>query len=474
MGGVVDKFGVKSTYATGPINYGFNLNPNNGMRWDWANLGAGCEGQYASNELTIYVSCASPPDDETSFKQGGGRHTDGSRPRCFDVGIDNNSGATRYRTEDDHPNGYSSGVSGGKAQKITSAWTGYKCVKFNKGSYILLEVFDDVGTNTSTPANNWRKVSSWKVTDPLWLCPPSDHQATIRADEIDESLQKYQVKWLSLKGIKPTDVEGGTGGGTTPPPTGGGGTTPPPTYPDPTVPPDTTPGGSGGGYGDGGTGGGTSSGDGSGGTGSGVVTPLPQEKQILFEQKRIMFRWNINHISGDACGVGKDPEQLPLRNIYSVSGDNIYVEGKNYSRCGIYVAKNNPLDPLEKSMFMDHFLRYWKVTLKKYGETTLPGLVRFRIRDKLLNIVQEIGSINASALLGDDQDFAFNIPTNQRRTELGDHFSIEYDGNKMDAYLKVLVTYGDAIDAANTVLFVFDNSKYIYDPTADLAGTAGI
>ena len=137
-----------------------------------------------------------------------------------------------------------------------------------------------------------------------------------------------------------------------------------------------------------------------------------------------MFRWNINHISGDACGVGKNPETLPLRNIYSVTGDNIYVEGKNYSRCGIYVAKNSPTDPLEKSMFMEHFLRYWKVTLKKYGTTTLPGLIYFRIRDKYLNIVQEIGSVFASSLLGNDQDYDFQIPTNMRRTELGDHFSI--------------------------------------------------
>jgi hypothetical protein len=467
MGGVADKYGVKSTYATGQISYNFNLNPNDGMRWDFGSLGGGLDSPFASNELICYVSCDNPPDDETSFKQGGGRHSDGSHPKCYDVGIDNNSGATRYRTEDAHPC-YSSGKSGGKAGAISSAWIGYKCVKFNKGSYVLLEVYDDIGNNTSAPANNWRKVSSWQVSSPNWQNPPSDHVATIRADKIDEDLKDYKIKWISLRGILKTDTETstpGTGGG------GGGGTTTPPPPPV-NVPPDSTPGGTGGGYGSGG--GGTGSGDGSGGTGSGVATPLPQEKQILFEQKRIMFRWNINHISGDACGVGKNPETLPLRNIYSVGGDNIYVEGKNYSRCGIYVAKNNPTNVLEKSMFMEHYLRYWKVTMKKYGTSTLPGLIYFRIRDKLLNIVQEIGSVAASSLLGNDQDYSFNIPTNLRRTELGDHFSIEYDGNKQDAYLKVLVTYGDKIDAANTVLFVFDNSKYIYDPTSDLAGVAAI
>ena len=211
--GTKDKYGVLSTYATGPISYSFNLNPNDGMRWDFTNLGGGLNSSYASNELIVYVSCDSPPNDETSFKQGGGRHSDGSNPRCYDIGIDNNSGATRYRTEDSHPD-YEDGANGGKAHGITSAWTGYKAVKFNKGSYVLLEVYDDFGNNESTPANNWRKVSSWKVTDPLWLTPPSDHVATIRADKIDESLKDYKVKWMSLRGIVSTDTEGGTTGGT--------------------------------------------------------------------------------------------------------------------------------------------------------------------------------------------------------------------------------------------------------------------
>ena len=469
--GTADKYGVLSTYATGQISYNYNLNPNDGMRFDFGSLGGGTSSPFASNELIIYVSCDNPPDDELSFKQGGGRHSDGSHPKCYDVGIDNNNGATRYRTEDAHPE-YKAGASGGKATPISSKWTGYKCVKFNKGSYVLLEVFDDNGNNEQTPANAWRKVSSWKVTDPLWLNPPSDHVATIRADKIDEDLKSYRVKWISLSGILTSDTEGGTtGGGTTGGGTVGGGGT-------------STGGGGGVSSGHGGTGtgyggigsggGGTSSGDGSGGTGSGVVTPLPVEKPILFEQKRVMFRWNINHISGDACGIGKNPETLPLRNVYSVTGDNIYVEGKNYTRCGIYIAKNTPTNDLEKSMFIDKYLRYWEVTIKKFGDNTLNGFIYFRIRDKYLNIVQEIGTISANALTGNDQQVFFNVPYNQRQTQLGDHFSIEYNGNSQTNYFKVLVTSGDKIDGANTVLFVYDGVKYIYDPLADLAGIAGI
>ena len=41
MGGVADKYGVKSTYATGQISYNFSLNPNDGMRWDFRSLGGG-------------------------------------------------------------------------------------------------------------------------------------------------------------------------------------------------------------------------------------------------------------------------------------------------------------------------------------------------------------------------------------------------------------------------------------------------
>lgn len=476
--GIADKFGVMSTYATGPIKYDYNENfRSDGKRWDFSGLGGGLSSPYASNELICYVADDNPPDDETSFKLGGGRHSNGSRPKVYDIGIDMNNGSTRYRTEDYHPD-YKAGASGGKASAVLSRFVGYKGVKYNMGSYVLLEVYDDIGDNQSTPANQWRKVSSWKVTNPLWLAPPTDHQATIRSDKISSS---YKIKWISLRGIVTGDTEGGTSGGGTPPIGGGagggtggaigggaGG----------------TPGGSGGGYGDigsgsgsggvGSGGGGTSSGDGSGGTGSGVTTPLPQEKQILFEQKRIMFRWNINHISGDACGVGKNPETLPLRNIYEVAGDNIYVEGKNYTRCGIYIAKNNITDPSERSMFIDHYLRYWKVKIKKFGVNTLPGSIEFRIRDKGWNIVQEIGTVLGSSITGNDQDFVFDIPTNQRKTQLGDHFSIEYNENTQTNYLKVLVTYGDKIDGANTILFVFDGSKYTYDPLADLAGTAAI
>lgn len=465
--GIADKFGVMSTYATGPIKYDFSLNDrSDGTRWDFTGLGGGANSPYASNELICYVADSSPPDDETSFKQGGGRHSDGTSPKCYDIGIDMRNGSTRYRTEDQHPE-YEAGASGGKAKPHGSAFVGYKAVKYNFGSYVLLEVYHDTGNNESTPSNQWSKVSSWKVTDPNWQSPGSDHQATIRSDGIDSS---YKIKWISLRGIVTGDTEGGTTGGGS---TGGGGTvggggggtggTPVP---------GSGYGGVGGGYG--GIGGGSSSGDGSGGTGSGVVTPLPVEKPILFEQKRVMFRWNINHISGDACGIGKNPETLPLRNIYQVQGDNIYVEGKNYSRCGIYVAKNNPTNDQEKSMFIDRFLRYWEVTIKKFGPDTLNGFIYFRIRDKFLNIVQEIGTVSANSLLGNDQQYFFNVPYNQRQTQLGDHFSIEYNGNSQTNYFKVLVTSGDKMDGANTVLFVFDGSKYIYDPLADLAGIGGV
>lgn len=474
MGGVANKYGVKSTFASGPFKYDFNVNDrSDGTRWDFTGLGGGLNSAYASCELTAYVADTNPPDDETSFKTGGGRHSDGSRPKVYDIGIDMNNGSTRYRTEDFHPE-YSDSVSGGKCTPHRGTFIGYRSVKYNFPNHVLLEVYEDAGNNESTPSNSWRKVSSWKVTDPFWPAPGSDHQETVRSDGIGSS---YKIKWICLQGIVQGDTEtssgtGGTGGGSGGGTVGGGGagggyggTTP-----------GTTPGsgygGVGGGYG--GIGGGSSSGDGSGGTGSGVVTPVPVEKPILFEQKRVMFRWNINHLSGDACGVGKNPETLPLRNIYQVQGDNIYVEGKNYSRCGIYVAKNNPLDDKEKSMFIDRFLRYWEVTIKKFGTATLTGLIYFRIRDKFLNIVQEIGTVSANSLLGNDQQYSFNIPYNQRKTQLGDHFSIEYNGNKQTDYFKVLVTYGDKMDGANTVLFVFDGSKYIYDPLADLAGIGGV
>lgn len=213
MVGSADKWGVRASYATGEISYDWSENfRDDGLRFDFDGLGSN---RFVSAELIGYFAHSNPPDDEVSGKMGGGRHSDGSSPKVYDMGIDCRNGNTRYRTEETHPD-YEEGDTGGKGVGMSSKYIGYKFVKWNKTNGVLLEIWQDTGNNESTPANAWKKLASWLVTDPKWFIPGSDHQETIRIDQVGTDDLKW--KWISLREIKSNDSDTG-GGGTD----GGGG-----------------------------------------------------------------------------------------------------------------------------------------------------------------------------------------------------------------------------------------------------------
>lgn len=469
-----------------------------GTRFNWTNLGS----RYASCEMIIYLrhGCGSI-NDEISGKQGGGRHSDGSSPKCYDTGVDSENGATRLRSEDRHPeydiisNGPGDATASGVG--LAGSWVGYDFIKRNMSNYVLIQVWQDPGNNEgASPANQWRCIGSWNVSDPYWPNPPSDHQETVRVDNVD----CLDYKWPSLREILGNDtttpgtggVGGGVGGGTGG--IGGGtgtGQVPGGQIPSGQVSPNGAfdqmgnfvgPGNGtydqygnyvGYGYGSGSYGGGGSTGTGSGGTGTGIDTPSGQETQIVYERKEFFMRWNINFYSGDACGVGKSPEERPVRAIYKVDGD-VYAEGKNYRRFGIYIANESKTDAMKNSMFIDTIARYVQFTAKKQGVSSLPGNINLRIRDIDYNIVSELGSIAASVVTASDQNLFVNVPNNTRKFKKGDHISIEYDGSTQDNFLRVKVSQKDKIDLNNTILFVWDGNAYIYDPFADMGGVVSI
>ena len=108
MAGAVDQFGVKSVYATGQVKYDWFQNFQSGSwRWDFEDIYP----NFVSCELTGYYAADDTWDDEVSGKCGGGHHADGSRPQVYDMGVGITDGATRYRTEDFHPQ-YTGGQSG--------------------------------------------------------------------------------------------------------------------------------------------------------------------------------------------------------------------------------------------------------------------------------------------------------------------------------------------------------------------------
>lgn len=477
----------------------FNVNQrSDGVRYDYTNL----HPRFVSVEYIIYLrhACGSIGDD-CSFKTGGGRHSDGSRPNCYIANLPSEGGSgIRLRFEADHPSGYSTLASGpGNATaSVASAssgnWVGFSGIKRNMNGYILIQAWQDVGNNDgATPANQWQCVGSWDVRSPYHPTPPNDHQETWRID--GEECMEY--KWNSLREINPNDtttpgtggVGGGIGGGG-----GFGGSTGSGQVPGGQIGGGSIGGGgafdqmgnyvgSGNGtydqygnyvgYGSGSTGGGGSTGTGSGGTGTGIDTPSPQETQIVYERKEFMMRWNINFVSGDACGVGKSPETRPLKPIYEVSGD-VYAEGKNYSRFGIYVAKESKTDPTKNSLFMNTIARYAQFVAKRQGANPLSGFIDLRIRDIDYNIVAELGQIDATIVTNSDQNLFLNFPNNIRKFKKGDHLSIEYNGSTQENFLRVKVSQKDKIDGNNTILFVYDGNAYIYDPFADLGGVVSI
>ena len=95
--------------------------------------------------------------------------------------------------------GKATNTSSGTREQVPCCWKSGRIQGNNEGS---------------TPANQWVRVASWNVTDPLWLTPPSNHQETLRIDGVNDNLE---WKWLSLRPIGATDTGTGTGGG------GGGG-----------------------------------------------------------------------------------------------------------------------------------------------------------------------------------------------------------------------------------------------------------
>lgn len=452
-----------------------------GTRFNWTGLGS----RYASCEMILYVRhpCGSF-GDEVSGKMGGGKHSSGSRPRCYDIGVDSDNGNTRLRVEDKHPQYDTVSSNRGDAPNqgvgLGGNWIGYCFIKRNMNGYVLLQVWQDAGNNNgSTPANAWKLIGSWNCSNPYWPNPPSDHQETVRIDNVD----CLEHKWGSLREItgnaSTTPGTGGVGGGTTGGGTIGGGTIGGGTTGGGQVPGGQIPGG--GSWGTGGTGGvggstggGIGSGDGSGGTGTGVDTPNPAESTVLYERKEYWIRYNINFISGDACGVGKNPQTSPLVAVYKVQGD-VYVEGKNYSRVGIHIAKENKDNPAETSRFIGlPPIRAMTLVLRRAGTNSMSGNINIRIRDKNYSIVAELGTIAITAVQANDLSFPLSFPNNLRDLKVGDHLSIEYDGNNQTDYLRVKVNQFEKFDGALTRMFVFDGNAYIYDDFADLAAEISV
>lgn len=511
-----DSNGVATRYASGPERHDHSKNfRDDGKRFDFSINSS----DYASCELYGYFACDNPPDDEVSGKMGGGKHSGSNTVNCYDMGIDCRNGDSRYRTEDVHPN-YSGGKSGGKGVGMSSKFIGYIFVKRNVSGAVLLEIWQDTGNNESAPSNQWNKVSSWRVTSPLWQTPPSDHQETIRIDG-PGGVPDLRYKWIGLKRIETGDSESpGAGGG------GGGGTTPPPSS---TPPPvieqgvdlgtitfvpldlngdgvveayDGNRDGRADGYdtnndgvidaldvygtgranafdtdGDGVTDAYDTNGDGvidKRGGGPGVNTSGPgginspdgstAPPAPNYITRKLTVMWAIDTINKDACSVSSPFEDKDLQSIYEAAPDNIYSDTLNYRKIGCIAN-------LDGSVLIGKRIRRVECTMKKFGIGTIGGLIYCRIRSPNGTIVEQFtNTVDSAGITNVDVVKPFDIATPQHTIEAKDVIYIEYpDGGDPGNYIRIKISNTDKADGALTCLATDDGAKTIVNVDKDPA-----
>lgn len=531
--GAKDTNGVIASYGTGAVRHDHSKNfRDDGKRFDFS---INSSSQYVSCEIYGYFALSNPPDDEVSGKMGGGRHSGSSDSRCFDMGIDCRNGDTRYRIESPH-NDYSSGVSGGKGVGMSSNFIGYKFVKRNMGSgsatKVSIEIWQDTGNNQSTPSNQWKKVASWTLGDPNFASssppfytPPSDHQETIRIDGPGGN-PNLQYKWIGLREILPTDVEGGAvpgGGTTTPPPTGG---TPPVIDKGvdlgtiPFVALDLNGDGVVEGYDgnrDGRTDGFDTNGDGvidaidvygtgranafdtdgdgitdaydtngdgvidKRGGGPGLNTSGPgginspdgssAPPAVIYVTKQLQVLWAIDSINIDACSSSSPFETKDFQEIFKADGDNLWSDSLNYRKTGIAVQTATVAGKEQKSVFIGKRIRKVQIFMKKFGLSTITGLIYCRIRSANGTIVEEFqNTVDASSIDNDGDDYTFTHTAPQHDIEKNDIIYIEYpDGGDPNNYLRIKLAASDKADGSLSCLATDDGANTIKNIDKDLA-----
>ena len=445
---VTNQFGVHCAYASGKQGSSYTEDfRSSSHRWDVENLGAN---NYVNIEFTVYVAWSSPSSDEWGVQLGGGRHSDGSNPKCYVFGIDNKSGATRLRGEDSHPNYFSIG-NGSSGVGLSSKFVGGKFVKRAVSNGVLCEIWQDAGNSESSPANSWKRLLSIVETQRNWRKPPSDHCIVYRMDE--GNLDSIKIKWFNYREIldsDPTTAFGGSGTGT--PPSGGGGTG----------------GGSTGGGGDDNSGGDT------GGEGGGEQGPPPDPEEpdpvvpdIFTVQKVFTYKWNIV-VPADSCNMTENPMTRELEEYWNVASTaNTYWDlyggdpTKVITKVGVFVA-------MDQSALNGQIFRQFVPTAKRVGAPT--GDIFLRIYDDRNNLVYTCpNSIVANSLGLNDtqpifQDFRCEVPI-----KLGYRIVFTYEGGDAANYVRIAYHAGEAVDGLKTILTYFVDNKWTNDPNNDAA-----
>lgn len=435
----VDKYGVISRYATGEQRTDFEEDfRGDSYRWDFMDV------PWTNYELRGYFFASGSVNDEVSGTLGGGRHTSGSSPRAYSLGIDSDDGSgPRYRFEEDHPD-YEAGQEGpgdgqGGGVGIINRWVGFCFVIRNVSNGVLLEIWQDQGDNSGgEPANEWKLIASWVDTKFNQKSRPSDAMALLR---IDGNVENLDYKWVCIQEILDGDEGGDVDGG------GGDGT-----------------GGTGSGDGTGG------SGDGTGGTGGGPSTPPPPPPPPPEVYQEVVFEmlWNINYVSGDPCNVNAPPEFTDPQEVFTCPGDDAFVDiPKDMKAAGWFVNKD--------SVLIGRKIRAIKIHMKKVN-LPLNGDIAIHIYNGANDLVDTFDTTYAvNSLTENLTEFEFLRPSPQRTLQENDRISVDWVGGDSANYIRIQITEQDKVDSSATCLFITDDNQHIeINEGLDLAGSVYI
>ena len=195
---------VKIPYKiTGKVSeeYANNDRPD-GKRMDFKKLK---KGTFVNSAVLGYFAFpkGKAPKDEVSGKWSVEGHSDGTDPKCYDLGIKIYGGAARWRFESPHPE-YTDDLGKEKEKGVTldDKLVGYMFIRRNiAGGKVALEIWQDAGNNEGEQVSNqWKQLAYWedakyKITD-----YPNGPQITIRIDgsNVVKDLKRKHVQVVEL------------------------------------------------------------------------------------------------------------------------------------------------------------------------------------------------------------------------------------------------------------------------------------
>jgi hypothetical protein len=196
---------VKIPYAiTGKVSTEYRNNDrDDGKRMDFTKL---VKGTYVNSAVLGYFAFpkGKAPKDEVSGKWSVEGHSDGTDPKCYDLGIEIYGGSARWRFESPHPK-YTSNLGKEKEKGVTldDKFVGYMFIRRNlPDGKVALEIWQDAGNNEGEQVSNqWKQLAYWEDAKYKITNYPKGPQVTIRIDgsNVVKDLKLKHVQCVELK-----------------------------------------------------------------------------------------------------------------------------------------------------------------------------------------------------------------------------------------------------------------------------------